>query len=205
MGRGARVLARAEALYLKLSARGIYAGVARTRHDGVGSATPHASEEGTTRTMARVARRPANETSVDPEDDGRDRPSTEEAAERASTPDAQPARKPLGAATSTSESRREVRDEKANDAAGTGPNVFPSGDEGDTVTAVSAESLYTPKQYTSFRVGPFTVQTRVRAGETSVDALRRAQKAVDKIHDETFEVTLAKFVVEQRKAEGALR
>lgn len=162
--------------------------------------------------MARVARRPASETPADPEDDGREslkRTTVDDEEDAQHAPDdaasKAPARKPLGAVTSTPEQRREARGARVDESTGVGPGVFPTGDEGDVVTAISAECLYTPKQYCSFRVGPFTVQTKVRAGETSADAMRRAQKAVDKLHDEAFEATLAKFVSEQRKAEGAMR
>lgn len=149
--------------------------------------------------MARVPRRPQTETTADETTEEARREEAEERAEEA------PARRPLRAPTSTPETRRTAREERANEQAGGGPNVFPSGDEGERVVAISAECLYTPKQYTSFRVGPFTFETRVRAGETAADALRRAQRVVDKIHDEAFEATLARFVGESRKAEGAMR
>jgi hypothetical protein len=116
-----------------------------------------------------------------------------------------PTRKPLAEPTSTPETRRAAREEKANEAAGVGPNVFPSGDEGDSVSATAAECLYTPKPYNSFRVGPFTVTTRVRAGETHADAGRRAKRAADKLFEESFAERLAAFIAEMRKVDGAVR
>lgn len=116
-----------------------------------------------------------------------------------------PAKKPLAEATSTPETRRAVRGEKIDAATGVGPNVFPTGDEGELVTATAAECLFSPKQYNAFRIGPFTVQTRVRPGETHLDALRRAQKACDALYTEAFDKKLAQYVGELRKAEGAAR
>lgn len=48
-----------------------------------------------------------------------------------------------------------------------------TGDEGDTITVTWAEERYSPVQYQSFGVGPFTLTGKVRAGETRGDALRR--------------------------------
>lgn len=114
------------------------------------------------------------------------------------------ARKPMGRAA-TEETRRDAKTERTNAATGVGPSVFPTADEGDIVTAVDGERLYAPKQYTAFRVGPFTVQTRVRAGETTMDALRRASASAVKMGDEEFAVKLPKYLSELKKAEGAGR
>lgn len=47
-------------------------------------------------------------------------------------------------------------------------------DEGDEVSYTKGEEMYgKPGQFSTYRVGPFTSSTRVRAGETRVEALRR--------------------------------
>jgi hypothetical protein len=50
----------------------------------------------------------------------------------------------------------------------------PAGDEGEEITVTWAEERFSPVQYNSFGVGPFTYTTRVRPGETFDDAFRRA-------------------------------
>jgi len=156
--------------------------------------------------MARRPKAPADQ-QPNPEDDGRDPASelkaTPEDAEQNADPP--PAKKPMPEATSTPETRRAARGEKIDAATGVGPGVFPTGDEGELVTATAAECLFSPKQYNAFRIGPFTVQTRVRPGETHLDALRRAQKACDALYTEAFDKKLAQYVGELRKAEGAAR
>lgn len=47
----------------------------------------------------------------------------------------------------------------------------------DEVTACFAEERFSPIQYQSFGVGPFWAKTRVRAGETTEQALMRAYEA----------------------------
>ena len=49
------------------------------------------------------------------------------------------------------------------------------------VTATVGEIVATPMPYHSFRVGPYSVTTYVREGETSEAALRRAEAACLKV------------------------
>ena len=50
-------------------------------------------------------------------------------------------------------------------------------DVGDEVTAIWATEKFAPVQYQSFDVGPFIVRTKVREGETGIEAFKRAYAA----------------------------
>jgi len=54
------------------------------------------------------------------------------------------------------------------------PNEKPfevlDGNEKETITVTWGEELYTPRQFCSYRVGPFSASTTVRKGETRVHA-----------------------------------
>lgn len=54
-----------------------------------------------------------------------------------------------------------------------GPNPA---DEGETVSYTWGEELFSPKQFFTCRVGPFTDTTKVRAGETRNDARLRLRE-----------------------------
>lgn len=87
--------------------------------------------------------------------------------------------------------KREKQELAAN--GGVGPNVFGSGDEGEEVTVTIGESAYSPRQYNSFRVGPFTSTTRVRQGETRNDAARRVLAQLQVLETEEFNRKIAVF------------
>lgn len=73
------------------------------------------------------------------------------------------------------------------------PPTPDSGDQGDEVTYTKGEEMYgKPGQFSTYRVGPFSLTTRVRSGETRLDALRRLSKEM-----ETF------FVEERDRAKKA--
>lgn len=48
-----------------------------------------------------------------------------------------------------------------------------------TVTVTWGEAVVSPKQYHSYRVGPFSATETVAPGESIEDALARAQRAVN--------------------------
>jgi len=50
---------------------------------------------------------------------------------------------------------------------------------GDSVTVVWAEELFAPVQYQSFRVGPFSITTKIRPGEDATAAMSRAWNYLD--------------------------
>lgn len=54
-------------------------------------------------------------------------------------------------------------------------------DVGETVTATWGEELYTPQQFFAFRVGPFMRSTKIREGETAVDAKRRIEAELEEM------------------------
>ncbi len=61
-------------------------------------------------------------------------------------------------------------------------------DVGETVSATWGEELYSPQQFCTFRVGSFTRTTKIREGETALDAKRRIyaemrQMAEDERHE----------------------
>lgn len=55
----------------------------------------------------------------------------------------------------------------------TGPNVFPTSDEGEVVSVTWGQETIRIAEYVSCVVGPFSSDTKVRAGETRSDAVRR--------------------------------
>jgi len=70
------------------------------------------------------------------------------------------------------------------------PNPFApltaSKDLGEEVSATWGEEVFSPVQYNSFRVGPFSSTTHVRAGETRVDALARLNRDLAAVADAEF-------------------
>lgn len=54
-------------------------------------------------------------------------------------------------------------------------------DEGEPVTSTWGEELYSPVQFNTFRVGPFSATTKIRSGETREDALARVNRDLDAI------------------------
>lgn len=58
------------------------------------------------------------------------------------------------------------------------------GDPRETVTVTWGEEIFTPRQYHSFRVGPFSGTTVVREGETRVDAGRRLRRELKALAEE---------------------
>lgn len=74
-----------------------------------------------------------------------------------------------------------------------GPNVFPSGDEGETVTVRVESDKYSPKQYNTIATSSFEVTTKVRAGETHADAIRRVKTVLAVLAQEDFDDKLLAF------------
>lgn len=54
-------------------------------------------------------------------------------------------------------------------------------DVGETVSATWGEELYTPQQFFTFRVGPFSRQTKIRAGETAPMAKARVEAELEQM------------------------
>lgn len=74
-------------------------------------------------------------------------------------------------------------------------------DEGDAITVTAGRELFAPIRYHSFEVGPFALQTHVRAGESRHDAIKRAQATVDELFAQDFERKLQEHL-ERIKAAG---
>lgn len=69
---------------------------------------------------------------------------------------------------------------------GFGPT--PNGDEGEEVSCTKGEEMYgKPGQFSTYRVGPFSGTTRVRAGETRAQARRRLMDELNAFADEERE------------------
>lgn len=64
----------------------------------------------------------------------------------------------------------------------------------ETVSATWGEELYTPKQFNSFRVGPFSGTTTVRPGETRAQAAGRLMLDLETLATEAFETKRAGYM-----------
>lgn len=62
--------------------------------------------------------------------------------------------------------------------------------EGDEVTVGWGVEKYAPIRYQSFDLGPFSIKTKVRAGETGQDAFGRAQAMLKQFSTQAFEEQL---------------
>jgi hypothetical protein len=76
---------------------------------------------------------------------------------------------------------------------GIGPNVFPDGDQDESVTVVLGEIKLQPKQFNVITIGPFSTTTRVRPGETRNDAARRARAQLAVVQREEFDRVMKMF------------
>ncbi len=113
--------------------------------------------------------------------------------EATNTP-AEPKRDVIADARQRAHDEGERRDRAARKAEGdAGPNVFPSGDEGETVTVEGGGYLFAPKQFNNLTTARFATTTRVRSGETRVDAMRRARAQIAIMEREDFEARLKVF------------
>ena len=74
-----------------------------------------------------------------------------------------------------------------------GPNVFPTPDVGEEVTVTWGADKYQPVQFNVIETPSFTRTTKVRAGETATDAMRRALSDCEKLAQEYFDKKLAMF------------
>lgn len=70
----------------------------------------------------------------------------------------------------------------------TNEGVGPTPDEGDEVSCTKGEEMYgKPGQFSTYRVGPFSGTTKVRAGETRAQARRRLMDELNAFADEERE------------------
>jgi uncharacterized Zn finger protein (UPF0148 family) len=68
-------------------------------------------------------------------------------------------------------------------------------DVGEEVTVTWGEETFQPVQFNTFHVGPFTTNTRVRPGETRVQAMERAYAELEAFAEEIFERKKKAYVV----------
>lgn len=54
-------------------------------------------------------------------------------------------------------------------------------DVGEAVSATWGEELYTPQQFFTFRVGPFSRHTKIRKGETALMAKQRVEQELEQM------------------------
>ena len=87
----------------------------------------------------------------------------------------------------------------------TGPNVFPTQDQGEAIEVTWGEVLIPVAPYTNFRHGPFQGTTTVRAGESRADAYRRLSKDLEGAAEESFGRKLAQVLAQVALATGVGR
>lgn len=76
--------------------------------------------------------------------------------------------------------KKDVVEEKANVSQVT-KEPSPPGTEGSLVKVVWAEECYSPKQFNSYRVGPFEATTTIQKGETYAQAVERVLKDLNEV------------------------
>jgi len=74
---------------------------------------------------------------------------------------------------------------------------------GEVVEVTWGEEVFSPKQYNSFRVGPFSASTRVCEGETRVQAMARLNAALAAFAEEAFEQKRVAFLRALKRAGDA--
>lgn len=76
---------------------------------------------------------------------------------------------------------------------------------GETVTATWGEERFSPVQYNTFGVGPFSFTTVVREGETAEQAMIRAYAVVKSTAEKFFDLKCTEFLESVRRAAGQAR
>lgn len=77
--------------------------------------------------------------------------------------------------------------------------------DGEYVDVTWGEELFSPVQYNSFRVGPFSRRTRVRPGETEDQAFERVYRQLEAMAAKTHERKSKVFLTKLREAGTAAR
>lgn len=78
-------------------------------------------------------------------------------------------------------------------------------DDGEYVEVTWGEEVFSPVQYNSFRVGPYTRRTRIRDGETEEKAFERVYKQLEALAAKTFERKSKAFIAALREVGSAAR
>lgn len=71
----------------------------------------------------------------------------------------------------------------------------------ETVTVTWGEEVISPVQYQSFRVGPFTMTTKIKEGESTVDAMHRAYAALEQFARNTYPMKRKTFLDELSRSD----
>ena len=74
-----------------------------------------------------------------------------------------------------------------------------------SVTVTLGKELFCPVQYYSFEVGPYSITTQVREGETVEEACTRARKRLEAVQAEDFELKLRGHLERIRSASATTR
>lgn len=80
-----------------------------------------------------------------------------------------------------------------------GPGLYALG-PGDEVAFTVGREGFTPVKFHTFEVGPFTVTTKVREGETGAEAVARARVAAQAIFDAEYKRKLDAYLDHVREA-----
>jgi hypothetical protein len=81
------------------------------------------------------------------------------------------------------------------------PAAVPSTAEGERITVTRGEEMFgKPGSFSTYRVGPFTVEGRVRPGENYQMATARLLAELNQVFDAAFDVARAKFLAHFEKA-----
>jgi len=74
-----------------------------------------------------------------------------------------------------------------------------------SVTVTLGKELFCPVQYYSFEVGPYSLTTQIREGETVEEACARARKRLEVVQAEDFELKVRGHLERIRAASAITR
>lgn len=94
---------------------------------------------------------------------------------------------------------------KLHEDRGTGVGIEPDDEGGDEITITFGAQKYAPIQYQSFDIGPFTVRTVRRPGETFAEVYARVAPELRAMAEQEFKERLAEHLARVKLAAGAAR
>jgi hypothetical protein len=84
-------------------------------------------------------------------------------------------------------------------------DIIDERDAGDLVSVTWGAEKFSPVQYHTFDLGPFSYTTKVRPGETPAEAAQRAYKVCERIARETYVDKRDEFLRNVREAASAAK
>jgi hypothetical protein len=74
--------------------------------------------------------------------------------------------------------------------------------EGELLSVAHGKEHFQPLRFQGFDIGPFELQTRIRRGESVMEAKRRAMRLLEQMAQEEFEEKLERFLARVKKSDS---